>query len=233
MIKPFLKSKFAGDIASSFIRRYIQTVKATSKFTYINREHADALQASGKGFILAFWHSRLLMGPTIRSETDLPVYMLISSHRDGEIIANAVEPFGISFIRGSAANKKKRFKDKGGAPAITQMKKVLEKGAIVGFTPDGPRGPRQKVQPGIIRLSQMTGAPILPGAYATSRGWTLSTWDQFWLPAPFSKGVYCAGNPLFPEQFQGPEATQDFQLALENTLNETLENAKNYVDNKL
>ena len=196
MFKRFFKSRAAARAASGLIAFYIRLVRRTSSWSMIGREHFEALEKKGQGFILAFWHQRLLMAATVRGETQKRVFMLISTHRDGEIIAKAVEPFGIEFIRGSAANPKKSFKEKSGAPALVQMIAALEDGAIVGVTPDGPRGPSQKSKIGVIKLAQMAGVPILPAAYATSRGRTLNTWDRFWLAMPFSKGIFAVGAPL-------------------------------------
>ncbi len=217
MLKRFLQGRFAGTVSSRFIAAYIRLVQRTSSWRIVGREHFAALEKQERGYILAFWHENLLMAATVRSETPRRVFMLISTHRDGEIIANAVAPFGVEFIRGSAANPKKRFKEKSGAPALAQMIAALRDGHIVGMTPDGPRGPRRKAQVGVIRLSQMSGAPILPGAYATSRGARLKTWDRFWLAAPFSRGAFAVGAPLPPP---GPDADLDeARAALEAALN--------------
>ncbi|HBS30663.1 MAG TPA: hypothetical protein DEA40_02820, partial [Parvularcula sp.] len=93
--KRLLKSPAAGAAVSAGVGAYIRLVAATSRRDFIGREHADGLLRSDKGFILAFWHARLLMGPVIRRETDRPVAMLISAHRDGAMIAAAVKGFGI------------------------------------------------------------------------------------------------------------------------------------------
>ena len=196
MFKRLLKSRFAMHAAAGLIGAYIGLVYSTSRWTVEGREHVDAALKDGKGVILAFWHGRLLMAAAIRRETPARVFMLISAHRDGEIIARSVSRFGIEFIRGSAANPKKPEKNKSGASAITQMLAALKEGAIVGFTPDGPRGPGELAKPGVIRLAQMSGAPIIPAAYSVARGKRLSTWDRFLLAAPFSKGYYVAGAPI-------------------------------------
>lgn len=196
MLKRLLKSPFALRAASAMIGLYIRLVQATSRWTLVGLEHFDAAAAEEKGVVLAFWHGRLLMAAAARRETGRPVYMLISAHRDGEIIARGVAGFGIRFIRGSAANPKKPGRNKSGASAIAQMLAALKEGSVVGFTPDGPKGPAERVKPGVIRLAQMSGAPIIPAASSASRGKRLSTWDGFLLAAPFSKGYYVAGAPI-------------------------------------
>lgn len=196
MLKKITKSAAAAKLAAFLIKAYIRLVHATSRWQFTGKENFEAGLARGKGVILVFWHGRLLMAPMVRRETDRRVYMLVSAHRDGEIIANAVRPFGIDFIRGSAANRKKPGQNKSGAPAILQMTAALEAGDVVGMTPDGPRGPAERVQPGVVRLAMRTGASIVPAAYSVSNGRQLGTWDRFLLAGPFSRGVYVAGEPI-------------------------------------
>lgn len=196
MFKRIARSHFAMRLASLCIGAYIRLVQATSRWTVEGFEHFDEAARQGKGVILAFWHGRLLMAPAVRRETDRRVFMLISAHRDGEIIAQGVKSFGVEFIRGSATSKDKPGKEKRGASAIAQMIAALEEGGVVGFTPDGPTGPGEKAKPGVIRLAQLSGAPIIPAAYSASRGAQLNTWDRFLLAAPFSKGYYLAGPPI-------------------------------------
>lgn len=218
MLKRFAKSAFAAKIASFLVSGYIRLVHGTSRWEFIGREHFDAAAATGKGVILVFWHGRLLMAPTVRGETDKRVFMLISAHRDGEIIANGVKSFGVEFIRGSAANPKKPQKNKSGASAIAQMTVALKEGHVVGVTPDGPRGPREKVQKGVIRLAQMTGATILPAAYSASRGARLNSWDRFLLAAPFSRGAYVAGPAIQISAENDPETVERARRNVENAL---------------
>jgi lysophospholipid acyltransferase (LPLAT)-like uncharacterized protein len=225
MIKKLLKSEFAARTASLFIRFYIRLVEVTCRWKFIGREHFDAADAKGKGVIIAFWHGRLLMAPIIRKESGKRVFMLISANRDGEIIAQGVRKFGVEFIRGSAANPDKPGKNKSGASAIAQMIAALNDGAIVGFTPDGPRGPGEKVKSGVIRLSQMSGAPILPAAYSTSGGSQLNTWDRFLLAAPFSRGVFVAGPAIEAPKDNSLEAVETARRRLENALLEVTREA--------
>ncbi len=225
MLKRLARSDAATRLASVLIGLYIRLVHATSRWTMVGLEHFDAAAGDGKGVILAFWHGRLLMGAAIRRETDRRVFMLISAHRDGEIIARGVSGFGIDFIRGSAADPLKPGKNKSGASAIAQMLAALAEGAIVGFTPDGPRGPGEKVKPGVIRLAQMSGAPIVPAAYSISRGKRLSSWDRFLLAAPFSRGYYVAGAPIRVPADADAKTRERFRLELEAALGAVTQNA--------
>lgn len=226
MFKTAMQSPLAGAIASGLIGLYIRLVFATSRWEYVGREPIDALLAGDRGFILAFWHQRLMMTATLRLQTRRQVYMLASAHRDAEIIANAVKSFGIEFIRGSSADPRKTFKDKGGASALARMIAVLEDGGIVGMTPDGPRGPSRRAQAGVVRLAQLSGAPIVTGAFSASRGWRLKTWDRFFLAAPFSRGVFVSGGPpIRPPADASPEAVESVRAAVEAALNAAADEA--------
>jgi lysophospholipid acyltransferase (LPLAT)-like uncharacterized protein len=218
MFKRFAKSAFAARLAASVIGAYIRLVNATTRWTLIDREYFDKVEPEGKGVIVAFWHGRLMMSPRLCQETDRQVFMLISANRDGEIIANAVKSFDLEFIRGSAANPKKPTKNKAGASAVTQILSALADGNVVGVTPDGPRGPGGKVQPGIIKLAQMSGAPILPAGMSVARGRRLSTWDRFLFAAPFSRGFYVAGPPIWVGPENDAETLECTRRKVENAL---------------
>lgn len=229
LIKRLAASRLAAGIASAFITFYIWLVFHTSRGRFIGREHADRLEQNREGFIVAFWHQRLLLGASVRRETKRRVFMLISTHRDGEIIANAVKPFGIELIRGSAANPKKKFKEKSGAPALAQMIAALRQGDVVGMTPDGPRGPRGVAQPGVIRLAQLSGAPILPAAYSASPGRFLGSWDRFLLALPFSRLCFVAMAPIRVERDATPAAIEEARQMLQNALCEAAARADSEV----
>lgn len=218
MLKRILRSQAAGRTASAAIGAYIRLVDATSHWEIEGAEHIDAALAQGRGAILAFWHARLLMAPTVRKRTKARVYMLSSAHRDGDIIANAVRSFGIDFIRGSAADPNKPGKNKSGASAIAQMIAALSENAIIGFTPDGPRGPAEVVKPGLVRLAALSGAPVIPAAYSASRGRRMDSWDRFFLAAPFSRGYYIAGAPIAAPSGDDAVSLEEARARVEDAL---------------
>ncbi len=218
MLKKFAKSAFAARLAALLIGAYIRLVNGTTRWTLIDREYFDEAAAEGKGVIFAFWHGRLMMSPRLCQETGRKVFMLISANRDGEIIANAVKSYDLEFIRGSAANPKKPGKNKRGASAVTQILAALADGDIVGVTPDGPRGPGERVQPGVIKLAQMSGAPIIPAGISVTRGRRLSTWDRLLFAAPFSRGFYVAGPAIRVPPENDPETVESARRKVENAL---------------
>ena len=139
-------------------------------------------------YIHAFWHARILM--LLRATKGWHGYMLISEHRDGGFISDTLNLCGVETLRGSTT--------RGGARAMLRMlRAVKQEHRHLGITPDGPKGPREVVQKGTIQLAMKSGLPVMPICWATSRCWRANSWDRFYIPQPFSRGVFVYGEPLF------------------------------------
>ncbi len=122
-------------------------------------EHVDRLYRQGRHVIIAFWHGQQLMMPLAYRGRDLSI--LISRHRDGELVSRVVARFGFGAIRGSTT--------RGGAGALRQLIRAGRRGMDLVVTPDGPKGPRHVAQPGVTALAKATGMPIVPLAFACSK----------------------------------------------------------------
>ena len=194
---------------------------ATSRWETRNAEAVHALWDSGTPFIIAFWHGRLFMMPHIWRQ-NVPIDLLISHHRDGEILARTVGHFGFDTIRGSTS--------KGGGSALREILRALQSGTSIGFTPDGPRGPRMRASEGIISIAKLAGVPIVPSSYAVSRRKVLRSWDRFTFPFPFSRGLYIWGTPLSVARDADVEITEAARLSLEQALNEITDTADRHCD---
>ncbi|HAI32218.1 MAG TPA: hypothetical protein DCM48_22310, partial [Thalassospira sp.] len=195
---------------------YVRLMRTTGRWRTEGGDHPAHYLTEGKPFIVAFWHQRLLMMPyTWRSVGgDRPFNMLISSHRDGEIISRTIARFDIKTIAGSTG------KGKGGAAALRQILKALKAGEVVGMTPDGPRGPRMRASDGIIQAARMAGVPIFPLTYSASNRKVIQSWDRFILPLPFSRGVFHWGDPIFVDRKLDEENMEAKRVELENALTE-------------
>ncbi len=158
--------------------------------------------------IVAFWHGRMFVLPFVFERYAKKVSILISRHRDGEFVAKLVERLGFKTVRGSTG------KGKGGEKAFLKMVKVLSKGEVVAITPDGPKGPAEKVKKGIVRLSMKTGVPIYPISFSAKPCYRFNSWDKFMLPLPFSKCVVKVGKPMYPEQLSEDEFKEKIELEL-------------------
>lgn len=146
-------------------------------------DNAGAFNTARTGWIWAFWHNRMFVIPYIHEQwfAHIPGAILTSPSGDGQIIADACATFGFEAARGSSSKPQK------GLSALIMMADKVKEGRDIGITPDGPRGPMYQMQPGIIKLGQLTGGTIVPVRVEYSRAIRFKTWDQFMLPLPFSK----------------------------------------------
>jgi lysophospholipid acyltransferase (LPLAT)-like uncharacterized protein len=136
--------------------------------------------------IYATWHGRLLLLPWLYGWRG--AHALTSRSRDGEIVSRWIRRFGLVPVRGSSS--------RGGADALRGLTRAVRAGREVVVVPDGPRGPREVLKPGVIVLARLSGAPIVPMAVGASREWRLRSWDEFRIPRPFARCVVRFGEPI-------------------------------------
>ncbi len=145
-----------------------------------------ALEQAGAPIVYAFWHSHIL--PLTWTHRNRGIVVLVSEHGDGEAITQVIHRLGYGTVRGSTT--------RGGVRAAIQMARVGREGHYLAVTPDGPRGPRHRLQPGVALIAQRSGLPIVPMAAGMRRGRRLDSWDRFELPAPFSRVYIVGGEPI-------------------------------------
>ena len=218
MFRRFLKSDLVRRIACFLAAQYIRLVYRTSRFNVVRGEIPSRFWNEGKPFILAFWHGRIAMMPYCWRK-NVPMNMLISRHRDGELIARTISYFGLKSVRGSAA-KPGSAKERGGQAALIAMLRCLKAGEYVGITPDGPRGPRMRASNGAASLAALSGAPVIPCAFATKRRKILRSWDSFIVPIPFTRGSFVWGDPVYVSRETSRDEFEQARLAIENGLNQ-------------
>jgi lysophospholipid acyltransferase (LPLAT)-like uncharacterized protein len=206
-----------GPSAAFFLVKFLQ---GTMRIEELHGEHIKGLWEQGENGIGAFWHGRLLMTPLVYRGRGLKI--LISRHRDGELISRTVRHFGLETIRGSST--------RGGIAGIKGLVRALQKGYDVAIAPDGPRGPRCKVQPGVIQLAKLSGRPIFPFTFSATPRKVLHTWDRFIIPLPFSRGVFVWGEPIWVDRAEGEGAMKRKALLLEKKLLEITELADRYFE---
>lgn len=165
----------------------IWITKRTMSIERIDEPRWEKEYPEKEGVIFAFWHNRLFLMPYAgRGRRSVA---LISRHRDGELISRTVKRFGLESVRGSTT--------RGGREALRRMPDMIREGYDVGITPDGPKGPPYRVQPGAVQLARLSGRPVIPIAFASSRPRTFNSWDRFQVPRLYSKGVFIWGPPLW------------------------------------
>lgn len=190
----------------------IRLIYATMRITVIGREILPGFAARGEGYVGAFWHARILMIPFLYPGNGL--HILVSQHRDGDIIANILKQFGFYLVRGSST--------RGGHDALREMLKLLRSDQDLGIAADGPRGPAEVLKPGAAQLGRLSGKAVIPISFAASRSIRLRSWDRFMLPLPFSRGVFVVGEPLRSDK---GEEVEQFRLRIEQAMRDATSRA--------
>jgi lysophospholipid acyltransferase (LPLAT)-like uncharacterized protein len=193
-MKRLLRSRLVRYVLPCLLGRYLWVVLRTNRWTLDGAENF-APHGAGASAVFSFWHESLPLMPALAmlarrlpAYQSAPIYTLVSQHRDGQFIGAVVRQFGIEPVHGSSS--------RGGANGLRQLLRLLRKGAIVGITPDGPRGPRRVAAYGVAQLAAAAGVPVLPCAARTSRRIGLDTWDRMGVPLPFGRGVVVCGPAI-------------------------------------
>ncbi len=205
--KSFLR--FVGLLfARTLAPRTLWLYSRTWRYTVVEPEQRERARVRGEGVILALWHGRMMLAiPPYRGQ-DMTI--LVSGSEDGNLSEALLEGYGYRIIRGSSS--------RGGARALRAMLGALRAGSTVVVTPDGPRGPRHSMNPGLAWMARATGFAVLPAGFATDRAWRLASWDRYVVPKPFARVVLVYGEPIcVGREASGPElerATEEIRTRL-------------------
>ena len=166
----------------------MRLLATTWRYRVVGWEHVAAARATGRPIVYVLWHSRIL--PLLYHRRDEGLALLISRHRDGGYLAELSERWGYRVVRGSSR--------RGGEVGLLGLVRALEHGAEVAITPDGPRGPAERMKPGALAAAQHANALVIAaGARASARGaWWLRSWDRFCIPKPFAAVEIVYSAPL-------------------------------------
>lgn len=215
VVKRIGKSASAQRSMAWLVANYIRLVYYTSRWHIEGIEHIEPLHAAKQAYVGAYWHSRMMVMSHIwlcrAPGRPLPMRVLISGHRDGQLISRAIAHFKLETITGSTT--------RGGHGALLGLIRSIEEGVHCSVTPDGPRGPRMRLQPGIITLAALSGAPLVPATFAASRCLVLNTWDRFVLALPFTRGVVLIGGPFYVARDSDKFALESARLEFERRMN--------------
>lgn len=146
----------------------------------------DRLRRERKAIVFALWHGDLL--PLLYQHRNEGVAVLISEHRDGELIARVAEAFGFRTVRGSTS--------RGASRALVGLSRELVNGHDVAITPDGPRGPARSFAPGALIAAHRAHSPVIAVGLSAKPAWRLGTWDRFVIPRPFAKVRIAYSDPV-------------------------------------
>lgn len=203
-----MRLRWAEPIAAAVGPALAHALAATWRIRVRGVEHLRALREARRPFVFVLWHSRIL--PLLFHHRREGVVLLISRHRDGGYLADLSERWGYRSVRGSTR--------RGGEAGLLGVVRALQGGAEVAITPDGPRGPAERVQPGAVAAAQHAGVPLLPIGARSSAAWWLRSWDRMCIPKPFARIEVVYGPPL--EVGPGKEGLRRAMTAVERVLHE-------------
>lgn len=187
---------------------------------YLRRHLEHQIRRSNSPILYTFWHGRMLYFVKLYEYLGSRVTILVSQSRDGDLITHLLTGFGFHVTRGSSS--------RGGARALMDVVNKVRTGMDACFTPDGPRGPRYRVQPGLLLAAKRTGAAILPMTFGARWKRVLPSWDAFLLPLPFSRVVVIYGEPIYVPADASASDLEAKRRELEATLRHITETADNY-----
>ncbi len=215
--KKLLKNFFVQNILGFLTFLYISAVNFTSSIQFENESVPKQFWDADKPFILAFWHSQLMMiGFSWKKNKN--VNILASGHSDGRFGAIVGKYFNLNNIQTSKKNK---------SISLKFIFKLLNDNNYIGITPDGPGGPKEIVSEGIIKIAIKSKVPIIPIGFWSSKNFKLKSWDSFLITLPFSKCSFVWNKPLeIPNNIQANKI-QHYQKLLQEKINQSVKKAQN------
>ena len=215
--KKLLKNFFVQNILGFLTFLYIRAVNLTSSIQFENESIPRQFWNDDKPFILAFWHSQLMMiGFSWKQNKN--VNILASSHSDGRFGAIVGKYFNLNNIQTSEKNK---------SVSLRIIFKLLNDNNYIGITPDGPRGPKEIVSEGIIKIAKTSKVPIIPIGFWSSKNFKLKSWDSFLITLPFSKCSFVWNKPLEIPYNIEENQIQHYQKLLQEKINQSVKKAQN------
>lgn len=216
---PFIH-KVVGLLAAKLVRQWLRTLEY--KAAYYDPCVDPVRPEFDRQMIYIFWHEYILPPIHMRSHSHLA--MLISQHRDADLLWHAARHLGFDFVRGSSS--------RGGASALREL---VERSHTMNLaiTPDGPRGPRRVLAPGPIYLASRLGMPLVPMGIGLDRPWRLKSWDRFAIPRPFSRARGVVGPPLIIPPNLDRAGLEHYRQEVELLLNRLTHEAEQWAQSGL
>jgi lysophospholipid acyltransferase (LPLAT)-like uncharacterized protein len=151
-----------------------------------HEERWRRLYDTGQPHLFLLWHEALL--PLLWQHRGQGIAIVVSEAREGKYLSDFAASLGYRSLHGSST--------RGGARALLGAVRELQAGHAVAFTPDGPRGPRRELKPGVIAAAQRGGGAVVPLHAESNRAWRLHSWDRMMIPKPFAKVWITYGEPF-------------------------------------
>ncbi len=196
-------------LAALLISIVLRLLRRTVRPRFLHGDDLFARWERGERVILAFWHDRLVL-MTFANRWAQRVCIMVSRHRDGELISRAVRPLAIDTVRGSST--------RGWSGALKGLLRAYRAGSNLAFACDGPRGPRWVAKGGVVQVARATGAVIVPVGAAARWHRRLGSWDRLVLPLPGTRVVYLGGPTIAVPAGADAATVERIRLELEREL---------------
>jgi Uncharacterized protein conserved in bacteria len=206
--KILLKNLVVQNFLGLLVSVYIYFVKITSSIKFENEKIPEEYWKQNKPFILAFWHSQLMM-ISFAWKSNKKINIIASGHSDGRFGAIVGKYFKLNNIPTYDKNKKISLKN---------VFKLINNKNCIGITPDGPRGPKELVSEGIIKIAKKSKTPIISLGFWSSKNFKLSSWDSFLITKPFSKCSFVWNEPINIPYDTSDNKLKDYQTMLKKKL---------------
>ena len=180
-----------------------------------------------RAVIFALWHGEHFLAPFLMRPGDR-LAALVTTHRDGEVVARAGRYFGLSFIRGSGDHGRE-FRRKKAVQAFAQMLRCLRDGTSVVLTADVPKVSRVAGL-GIVTLAKHSQCPIVPVAIVTRRRIRLSNWDRTCISLPFGRMLVARDGEIMVPPDADEAALEAARQRVQTSLDEVTRRAYARVD---
>ncbi len=181
-----MKFRVSPSVVRVLAPAVIDPLALSWRFRTHNADRWQRLVDGGRPFVFLLWHEALL--PLLWRHRRQQVSILVSEAREGQYLSDYAQRIGYELVPGSST--------RGGARALLAAIRALEEGSTIAITPDGPRGPRRDVKPGVVRAAQRAGAMILPLHAVTRSAWRAGSWDEMMVPKPFARVEVGYGEPF-------------------------------------
>lgn len=191
-----------------------KSVLATMRYRWVDRSGLQDTESPQA--IYAIWHNRLALsmkmycGFVAAKHRSKGLAAMVSASKDGGFLAAILECFHVQPVRGSSSRR--------GPQALLELTGWAERGYDLAITPDGPRGPKQVVQQGVMALAQLTGLPIIPVSCFLSSKIRARSWDSFQIPLPFSRCDVIFEKPVVVPREASDDERERLRVHLENVL---------------
>lgn len=211
-MKTLLRGKVVPSWLAWLLSVYLRFVMRTTRWRFEGAENVAPFLHTGN-VIVAFWHERLAVMPALWRHCaalvppgTIRIYLLVSPHRDGQLIGAILRPLGMDTVSGSSNRR-----------AVGGLKAALDRlgpGTVISIVPDGPRGPAFSTAPGVAALAALTGRPILPISAQTTHHRRAKTWDRMIVPLPFGRGTLVCGPAIHVPRHNAATALPSIAAAI-------------------